>query len=108
MILVMSLTKERIDRSRPVCLQAANMIEEAILCGHILPGEEVPQLTLSKRLGLSQPTIREALQELEHRGLVVKHGRIRTVTNFSEQDLGNIFQVRMLLEPFACRLSAFK
>jgi len=103
----MSLTKERIDRSKPVCLQAANMIEEAILHGHILPGEEVPQLKLSKRLGLSQPTIREALQELEHRGLVVKHARIRTVTNFSEQDLGNIYQVRMLLEPFACRLAAY-
>jgi DNA-binding GntR family transcriptional regulator len=103
----MALTKERIDRSKPVRLQAAYMIEEAILHGHIRPGEEVPQLKLSKRLGLSQPTIREALQELEHRGLVVKHGRVKRVTNFSEQDLGNIFQVRMLLEPFACRLAAY-
>jgi DNA-binding GntR family transcriptional regulator len=103
----MPLTKDRIDRSKPLRHQAVSMIEEAILHGHVRPGEEVPQLKLSKLLGLSQPSIREALQELEHRGLVVKQGRVRTVTSLSEQDLGNIFQVRLLLEPFACRLAAY-
>ena len=103
----MSLTKDRIDRSKPLRHQAVNMIEEAILHGHVRPGEEVPQLKLSKLLGLSQPSIREALQELEHRGLVVKRGRVRSVTNLSEQDLGSIFEVRLLLEPFACRLAAY-
>lgn len=103
----MSLTRDRIDRSKPVRYQAVSMIEEAILHGHVRPGEEVPQLKLSQLLGLSQPLIREALQELEHRGLVVKRGRVRTVTNLTEQDLGSIFEVRLLLEPFACRLAAY-
>ncbi|MEW5979494.1 MAG: GntR family transcriptional regulator [Acidobacteriota bacterium] len=103
----MPLDRKHIDRSKPVRHQAVSVLEEAIFHGRIRPGEEVPQLRLSKLLGLSQPSIREALQELEHRGLVVKRGRSRAVTNLSEQELGDIYQARILLEPFACRLAAY-
>lgn len=84
----------------------ADKIEEAILDGSLSPGEEVPQLKLAKQLGISQAATREGLQELEYRRLVVKHGRTKTVTNFSEQDVADMFQVRLRLEPFACRLAA--
>jgi DNA-binding GntR family transcriptional regulator len=103
----MSLLNATKKRSKTVRLHIADLIEEAILSGEIRPGDEVPQLKLSKEWGVSQPSIREALQELEYRGLVVKKGRGRTVTDFSEQDLGNMFQVRAVLEPFACRLAAY-
>lgn len=94
-------------RSKTIRLHIADLIEEAILSGQIRPGDEVPQLKLSKELGVSQPSVREALQELEYRALVVKKGRRRTVTDFSEEDLSNMFQVRTVLEPFACRLASY-
>jgi len=95
-----------IDRSKALASQVTEQLEDAILRGLLAPGEEVPQLKLAKQFGVSQAAIREALQELEHRGLVIKRGRTKTVTDFSEEDLANLFQVRLALEPLACRLAA--
>lgn len=101
------LRQQRLDRSKPIRMEAADLVQEAILTGRFRPGQEVPQLKLAASLGLSQASIREALQELEHRGLLVKKGRTRTVTFLSEDELAEIYQVRAILDPFACRLAAY-
>jgi DNA-binding GntR family transcriptional regulator len=95
-----------IERRRSARLDGADAVEEAILSGRLLPGQEIPQLELARRLKLSQSAVREALQELEHRGLVVRDGRTRRVIKFTEDELGSIYQVRIALEPLACRLAA--
>lgn len=95
-----------IDRSKALVSQVTERLEDAILGGMLAPGEEVPQLKLAKQFGVSQAAIREALLELERRGLIAKRGKTKTVTNFSEEDLANLFQVRLALEPLACRLAA--
>ncbi|MDZ4796945.1 MAG: GntR family transcriptional regulator [Bryobacteraceae bacterium] len=95
-----------IDRSRNLVPQVTERLEDAILLGLLAPGEEVPQLKLAQQFGLSQTAIREALQELERRGLVTQRGRTKTVTDFSEEDLAHLFEVRLSLEPLACRLAA--
>jgi DNA-binding GntR family transcriptional regulator len=102
----MSLAIIEIDRSKTLASQVTEQLEDAILRGLLLPGEEVPQLKLARQFGVSQAAIREALQELEHRGLVIKRGRTKTVTDFSEEDLAHLFEVRLALEPLACRLAA--
>jgi len=101
------LDRRRLDRCKPVRIEATSLLQQAILDGHLRPGQEVPQLKLADQLRLSQTTIREALQELEHRGLIIKKGRTRTVVSLSIGELGDMYQIRGLLEPFACHLAAY-
>jgi DNA-binding GntR family transcriptional regulator len=103
----MILTEQaKAERHKPIRQRAANLVQEAILRGHLQPGDEISQLALAKDLGLSQASVREALQELEHRGLLEKRGRTWLITRLSEDDLGELYQIRALLEPLACRLAA--
>ncbi len=93
------------EHTKPIRIGAAELVQEAILSGHLRPGDEVPQLKLAQKLGLSQASLREALQELEHRGLLVRKGRTRAIIDLSEDDLAKIYQLRVILEPVACRLA---
>lgn len=106
MIRPMILKKSRMDQSRPIRESAADLLQQAILAGQYVPGQEIPQLGLSRQLGLSQSSVREALQELENRGLIMKNGRNWTVTQLSRDDLSDLYQVRSALEPLACKLAA--
>jgi DNA-binding GntR family transcriptional regulator len=106
MVFLAVLSKIEFRRRRSARLDVADAVEEAILSGYLLPGQEIPQLELARRLKLSQSAVREALQELEHRGLVVRRGRTRQVIRFTEDELAAIYQVRVVLEPLACRLAA--
>lgn len=90
----------------PIRLRAANVIQDAILAGEFSAGQEIPQLPLSQRLGLSQSSVREALLELEYRGFIRKSGRNWKLIELSEDELADLYQVRLLLEPEACRLAA--
>lgn len=91
----------------PIRHRAADVLQESILTGRFEPGREIPQLWLAREFGLSQSSIREALQELENRGLIRKHGRNWMVTRLSHDDLGDLYEVRAALEPLACRLAAY-
>ena len=64
-----------IDRSTPVPLyfQVAQYIESAISSGRLTPGMRlVTELDLAKRLGLSRPTVRQAMDYLVDKGLIVR------------------------------------
>jgi len=102
----MNRIRKDFDRSAPIRIGAANLIQEAILEGQVVPGQEIPQLPLARSMGLSQSSIREALQELEYRGMIRKAGRSWKVTQLSEDEMADLYQVRALLEPHACRLAA--
>ncbi|KQX72598.1 MULTISPECIES: GntR family transcriptional regulator [Aeromicrobium] len=78
-----------LDRSSPVPLyfQVAEQFERAILEGTIAPGERIDnEVALAQRLGLSRPTMRQAIQVLVDKGMLVRkrgvgtqvvHGKIR-------------------------------
>lgn len=78
-----------VDRSSPVPLyhQVAIQLEAAIANGAIPPGERIGnEVALAARLGLSRPTVRQAIQTLVDRGILVRkrgvgtqvvHGHIR-------------------------------
>jgi DNA-binding GntR family transcriptional regulator len=81
--------KFTLDRSSPVPLyfQIAEQFEQAILSGEIAPGERIEnEIALAKDLGLSRPTMRQAIQVLVDKGMLVRkrgvgtqvvHGKIR-------------------------------
>jgi DNA-binding GntR family transcriptional regulator len=88
---------------------AAHKIRNAIIEGRMSPGERLVERNLSKDLGTSQPTIREALKELEYEGFVHKITNKGTyVTQLSQTDIVKILRVRMALEQIAVQEAAVK
>lgn len=82
--------------------QVAARLFEAILRGELHPGERIIETKLARQLGVGQSTLREALQELEHRGLLSKYeNRSTFVAKLTEKDVNEIYSVRLELEPKA-------
>ncbi|MEW5978424.1 MAG: GntR family transcriptional regulator [Acidobacteriota bacterium] len=95
------------DKSRTKRHEVARLLERQILTGRFAPGSKLTELRLAAELKVSQASLREALQELEGLGLVVKYPNKGTfVINLDELDLAHIYQVRRELEPLACSLAA--
>lgn len=71
----------RIDRSSPVPLyfQVARRLEELIVSGQMAPGSRLEnEITLADQLGLSRPTMRQAMQHLVDKGLLVRKRGVGT------------------------------
>jgi GntR family transcriptional repressor for pyruvate dehydrogenase complex len=104
-----------------------NQIAAEVLRGEIAAGESLPsERRLAEVLGVSRPSIREALQRLAHAGLVdVRQGDVTTVRDFrrsaglsllpqlllagGDLDLSvarSILETRLLVGPFAAGLAA--
>jgi DNA-binding GntR family transcriptional regulator len=70
-----------LDRSSPVPLyyQLAQAIEAAIRSGELAPGDRFEnELALAKRLTLSRPTTRRAIQEVVDKGMLVRKRGVGT------------------------------
>lgn len=82
------------------------VLREAIVTGAFAPGEWLRQEALAEAIGVSRIPVRTALLQLEAEGLVNFHphrgARVRTL---STAQIDEIYQLRILLEPYAIRLS---
>lgn len=70
-----------IDRNgaKPLYQQIAEPLEQAIVSGIVPPGELVEdEISMAKRLDVSRPTARRALQELVNRGLLTRRRGVGT------------------------------
>ncbi len=77
-------------------------IRRAILAGDLKPGERLIEQKLAAQLDVGQPTLREALKELEIQGFVRKIPNKGTyVTELSKEDYKKNIEVRMTLEVLA-------
>jgi DNA-binding GntR family transcriptional regulator len=86
---------------------AARMLRNAILKGKLKPGDRLVEQKLAERMGIGQPTLREALKDLEYQGFVEKIPHKGTyVTSLSRRDYEKILNVRIILEAFAVSLAA--
>lgn len=75
-------------------------IRAAIVSGELAPGEPLLDRRLAEELGVSRTPVREALHRLEAAGLVDPRGRSGwVVSQFTADDVRELFQLRMLLEP---------
>ncbi|WP_051297792.1 GntR family transcriptional regulator [Brevibacterium album] len=74
----------------------------------IPPGERINIDRLARELGVSQTPVREAVQRLEGDKLVFarRPRGYQTSDLLTEQQLGEMFEVRLLLEPWAARAGA--
>lgn len=87
--------------------QAAAKLRAAILAGLFKPGDRLIESDLCERLGVSRPSLREALRSLEGEGLVVLvPNRGPQIPVLSWDQAEEIYQVRALLEGEAAALCA--
>ena len=76
------MTEWPLDRSSPIPLyfQIAENFKKAIEDGTLQPGDRLDnELDLTEQLGVSRPTVRQAVQRLVQQGLVVRRRGIGTV-----------------------------
>lgn len=98
-------------------------IKDMILDGRLEPGQRLPsERALSEALGVSRPTVREALRSLEAMNILEsRHGAgtfvsslgaeellrpLQFVVALADSALEHLFEVRLLLEPEAAALAA--
>ncbi|MFY9180187.1 MAG: GntR family transcriptional regulator [Venatoribacter sp.] len=79
----------------------------AIVRGELAPGTRLSEQNLVDRYGGSRAPIREAIQKLESRSLVVRVPNAGArVVSLSLSELKDIYEVRLELESMAARLAA--
>ena len=88
-------------------VSAVDAIAEAILEGRLRPGARLKERELAELLGISRTPIREALQVLRSRGLVeLEPNRGARVASYDAAHLGDLYELRALLEGHVARLAA--
>lgn len=86
---------------------AYQKIKEAILTFQFLPGQNLVEGELAAQLGISKTPVRDALMRLEKEGLVSRQPYKGTfVSDITNQDMVNIFEIRVVLEGLAVKLAA--
>jgi DNA-binding GntR family transcriptional regulator len=103
-----TLTKQCFSVIEPVSLKdlVLGAVREAILNGKLSPGERIVETQLAKQMKVGQNAVREALQELEFQGFVTRFPNRGTfVTDFTLDDIEQIYRFRMEFEGFAAQLA---
>ena len=84
-----------------------SQLRNAILTNRLKPGERIREVQLAKDLGVSRPTLREAIYQLIHEGLLVQepHKGV-TVADIDAATITDIAVVRAALETIAAKAIA--
>ena len=86
--------------------QVASILRQAIITGELKLGTRLRETELSHSLNISRSPIREAFRMLESEGLVqISPNKGAFVTQLSEKDLKDIYELRKLLEVHAIRIA---
>lgn len=96
--------QRRFHKPTTLAIEIARHLREAIIRGEFLPGERLNEARLTQQFGLSRSPLREAFRILEAEGLVaVQPRRGAYIRTLSDQDLLDIFDVRIMCETHALR-----
>lgn len=79
-------------------------LREDILTGAYQDGEELREITIGEKLGVSRTPVREALRQLELEGLVtIVPNKGAYVSAITRKDVRDIYKIRSLLEGLCAR-----
>lgn len=92
---------------RTLAEDIADRMREAIIRGQFAPGQRLREEQLATSLEVSRGPVREALILLEHEHLVVvRRNRGAIVAHLTEQDLEEVYSLRIAIERLAARWAA--
>jgi DNA-binding GntR family transcriptional regulator len=87
--------------------KAYETLRQRLVGGHYKPGTQLKEEPLAREFGISRTPVRAALKRLVEDGLATANaGQGIHVAQWSEWDIEETFQLRMLLEPYAASLAA--
>jgi len=87
-------------QSKSLREEIVDLIQREIIAGHFHPGQRLRERELVQRFRVSSIPIREALQELENRGLVTRrHNCGCSVIKLTQREAARICELRRVLEP---------
>lgn len=93
----------RLHRSSTID-EVASLLRADIVSGELAPGTQLREVALAESIGVSRPSLREALQVLRQEGLVRHEPHRGTfVTTIGPEEIVDIYQVRRVLEGSAAR-----
>ncbi|WP_026691901.1 GntR family transcriptional regulator [Peribacillus kribbensis] len=86
--------------------QIYEALREKIIKGELQPGDRIVELEVAKTYGVSQAPVREAFLKLAEEDLVVTQRNKGTfVSNFSADEIDQLYDFRLMLEEFAIKRS---
>lgn len=92
------------SRPRSLSQEIVGVLERAIIAGTYEPGQRLVERELTAQFGVSSIPVREALQELENRGLITKrHNYGCAVVQLTPEEAEQICRLRRALEPDVLR-----
>lgn len=87
--------------------EAYHRIRAKLALGQLAAGSELSEPKLAEMLGISRTPVREALQQLEVEGLVLRNPKRRTIVRMPDRrDILDLYEVREAVEVFAAALAA--
>lgn len=97
----------KLDTYKPLREIVFESLREAIINGHLKPGERLMEIQLADEMGVSRTPVREAIRKLELEGFVVMIPRKGAyVAGISMKDIADVFEIRAALESLAAALAA--
>lgn len=89
--------------------KAYQVLRQRLVGGYYKPGTQLREEPLAREFGVSRTPVRAALKQLVADGLATADaGQGIHVAEWSEHDIEETFQLRMLLEPHAASLAALR
>jgi DNA-binding GntR family transcriptional regulator len=95
-----------LERSASLADRVYDTLRDRLRSGAISWDEPLREVALAAQLGVSRTPIREALARLASEGLIRVGGRSFAVPALSEDDIAEIYELRVLLETEAIRQAA--
>lgn len=96
----------KVDSIKNTAEVIAKSLEEKIYAAELSPGQQLVQESIARMFGVSRVPVRDALQILINMGLAVNMPRKGVfVRRLSKKNLGELFEVRKILEGAAIRLA---
>jgi DNA-binding GntR family transcriptional regulator len=99
----MTPTLKVIDRPRSLSDQVYATLREHLCSGHLRSGQPLQEAAVAAQLGVSRTPVREVLARLASEGLIETVGRGFVVPTLSEDDIEDIYELRLMIEPEALR-----
>lgn len=92
-----------LDRPLSLSDQTYAALRDQLRSGQFSGGRALPEASLAAQLGVSRTPVREALLRLACEGLLEPAGRSFVRPVLSHDDINEIYELRLLLEPEAAR-----